>query len=272
MSHPADDILFVASHVRPRAGSLAPAARRAVVAVALGAALLACIGMFVARGGYSTRPAELFGIYIPSMDADAPHAAILREEFTGRQPDLQEHLDQVLDKARTTMGSSAPIAPRNTPITQAAAVKLFNPVFDPDNPAVARRSVAHEVKAKAIAVDNKMKARLNLEAKVAMLTQRSSTMLVLQKFQKKRELEVKREAKTGSDTPKHKPWREGPPVKPSLKAFQDKLRKRLDSGEPMDLPALEKSEKHLDTRYGELMKSYARWKIRRKALELGGMR
>ena len=31
--------------------------------------------------------------------------------------------------------------------------------------------------------------------------------------------------------------------------FHAKLMKRLDSGEPMDLPALEKSEKHLDTRF-----------------------
>jgi hypothetical protein len=143
MAEPAEDRLFVASHLRVPT-SLAPAARRAVVTVALGAALVACIGMVVARGGASARPAALFGIYIPSMDADAPHHAELREEFTGRRPDLQEHLDQVLAKARTTLGSSTSLAPKNTPVKQAPAVKLYNPLFDADNPAVARRDVAHE--------------------------------------------------------------------------------------------------------------------------------
>ena len=143
MAEPPEEMLFVASHFR-RPGSLAPAARRVAVIVALGAALVACIGMVVARGGSSARPAALFGIYIPSMDADSPHSAELREEVTGRRPDLQEHLDQVLAKARTTLGSVSSLAPENTPIRKAPAVELYNPSFDADNPAVARKDVAHE--------------------------------------------------------------------------------------------------------------------------------
>ena len=253
------DSLFVASIVRTDAAT-APSARRAVFASVLGLALFACIVTITARGNGAV-PAELFGIYVPELDPDAPRAAELREEFerSGHREGLQKHLDDVLRTARTTMASSASLLPKKTEVKATDGIaKLYDPRYDADNPGVAKRAELHAVHERAMAADDKMKARLNLEAKVAMLTQRSSTMLALQKEQADKAKGLK------SAISKHHPWSEGPPKKPDLKAFHQALMKRLAEGRSMNVAKLESSEHALFTRYHQEEKSYARWQAAQK--------
>ncbi len=152
-------------------------------------------------------------LFNPVFDADGPRPKVVLKSATMGENDVQNAL------ARLALKSSSTNVQHIESRAHSSTLQLFNPSTDPDAPQP-KVTAEQQLELAERRRDNQMKAKLKIEAQLAMLTERQNIL------------------KKSHSTPRHKPVAnvKAPSTfrKPNYASLEDEVRMSLDKGDDPD--------------------------------------